>query len=104
MCVRRAHLRGIRAASSGEFAFAAVAAGAFFVLPSLARRSSVGIGNVKFILLLGAGFESEVMGAIALAYLALFPLAVATLRGGLAVRKTALPSGPFFAGRRAQSC
>jgi prepilin signal peptidase PulO-like enzyme (type II secretory pathway) len=39
-----------------------------------------------------------VVGAVAIAFLSIFPFALATLiRGGLRARTTALPFGPFLA-------
>jgi leader peptidase (prepilin peptidase)/N-methyltransferase len=88
----------INPGSSVKFAVAALAAGAVFMLLSLAGRSWMGMGDVKFILLLGAGLGGGVVQAVMIAFLSLFPVAVATLlRGGLAARKATLPFGPFLA-------
>jgi leader peptidase (prepilin peptidase)/N-methyltransferase len=85
-------------ASVLTFATAAMAAGAVFLLPSLTRRPWMGMGDVKVIMLLGAGLGAGVVGAVAVAFLSLFPFAVmTTLRRGLAARSTALPFGPSLA-------
>lgn len=81
-----------------EFLFAAIAAGAAFLVPSLINSSWVGMGDVKLVVLLGAGLGWAVVGAITVACMAIFPVAVATLvRRGLAARKATLPFGPFLA-------
>jgi leader peptidase (prepilin peptidase)/N-methyltransferase len=81
-----------------QFAVAAFAAAGLFLVPSLAGRSWMGMGDVKLIALLGAGLGAGVVGAVTIAFLSLFPVAVGTLvRGGLAARKSALPFGPFLA-------
>lgn len=81
-----------------EFVIAAVAAAAAFLILNLISDSLMGIGDVKFVFLLGAGLGWGVIGAIAVAYLSVFPFALGTLvRGGLAARKATLPFGPFLA-------
>jgi prepilin signal peptidase PulO-like enzyme (type II secretory pathway) len=56
------------------------------------------MGDVKLVMLLGAGLGGGVVGAITVAFISLFPVALATLiRGGLAARKSSLPFGPFLA-------
>jgi prepilin signal peptidase PulO-like enzyme (type II secretory pathway) len=83
---------------SGEFLIAALAAGAAFLIPNLISRSLIGMGDVKLALLLGAGLGLRVVGALLIAYLSIFPLALATVaRGGFAARKRTLPFGPFLA-------
>jgi leader peptidase (prepilin peptidase)/N-methyltransferase len=81
-----------------KFALAAIAAGTAFLIPGLLRRSWIGMGDVKFIVLLGAGLGWGVLAAVTIAFLSLFPVALATLlRRGLAARKATLPLGPFLA-------
>jgi leader peptidase (prepilin peptidase)/N-methyltransferase len=85
-------------ASPVQYLLAAFGAPAVFLVPSLAGRSWMGMGDVKLIALLGAGLGGGVVGAITIAFLSLFPIAVATLvRGGLRARKSMLPFGPFLA-------
>jgi prepilin signal peptidase PulO-like enzyme (type II secretory pathway) len=84
--------------ASLQFLLAATTAGVVSLLPSLAGRSWIGMGDVKLIALLGAGLGAGVMGALMLAFLLIFPVAVIVLvRGGQAARKTTLPFGPFLA-------
>lgn len=80
-----------------EWPLAALLAAVFFVTPHLISRSAVGMGDVKLAMLLGAALGWQVAGAVVLAFLLVFPVAVVTLvRGGLAARKTTLPFGPFL--------
>jgi leader peptidase (prepilin peptidase) / N-methyltransferase len=83
---------------SPEFALAALSLGVAFLLPNLINASLMGMGDVKLIMLLGAGLGWSAVGAVMIAFVAMFPFAVATLiRGGAAARKTTLPFGPFLA-------
>lgn len=80
-----------------EWALAALAAAVFFIVPHLLSRSWMGMGDVKLALLLGAALGSQVAGAIVLAFLCVFPVALLILvRGGLVARKATLPFGPFL--------
>jgi leader peptidase (prepilin peptidase) / N-methyltransferase len=81
-----------------EFVLAAVGAGLVFFIPNLINSSLMGMGDVKLIMLLGAGLGVGVVGAIMVALLSVFPVAVAMLiRGGAGARKATLPFGPFLA-------
>jgi leader peptidase (prepilin peptidase)/N-methyltransferase len=81
-----------------HFLAASSVAGAAMLGLNLLTRSGVGMGDVKFALLIGATLGWAAAAAIVLAFLALFPVALATLvRGGMAARKTWLPFGPFLA-------
>jgi leader peptidase (prepilin peptidase) / N-methyltransferase len=80
-----------------EWVLAAVLAAVFFIVPHLLSRSWMGMGDVKLALLLGAALGWDVAGAVVLAFLCVFPVAVLTLvRGGVAARKATLPFGPFL--------
>jgi leader peptidase (prepilin peptidase)/N-methyltransferase len=80
------------------YALAAVAAALAFLVPNLINHSLMGMGDVKLATLLGAGLGLGVVGAIAVAFLAIFPFALGmVVRGGLAARKGVLPFGPFLA-------
>lgn len=80
------------------FVLAGLAVGAALLLPNLIKASSMGMGDVKLAVFLGAGLGWGAVGAVAIAFLALFPFAVATLiRGGAAARRATLPFGPFLA-------
>jgi leader peptidase (prepilin peptidase)/N-methyltransferase len=85
--------------SSIRYLLAGVCAAGVFVIPNLFGRSWMGMGDVKLILLLGVGLgPSGVVTAVTIAFLSLFPVALATLvRGGLAARRSTLPFGPFLA-------
>jgi leader peptidase (prepilin peptidase) / N-methyltransferase len=89
------------ATSSGrtsEFLIATFGAGVAFLLPNLVNRAAMGMGDVKLSAFLGAGLGWGVIGAVAVAFISIFPFAIGTLiRGGLAARKSTLPFGPFLA-------
>lgn len=73
-------------------------AAALFLVPNLISRSLVGMGDAKLALLLGTGLGWGVIAALALAFTAVFPVAVYTLiRGGWKARRATLPFGPFLA-------
>jgi leader peptidase (prepilin peptidase)/N-methyltransferase len=80
------------------FLAASLLAGLVFLILNVITRSGIGMGDVKFALLIGATLGSSAVGAITLGFLALFPVALVVLiRGGLSARKTWLPLGPFLA-------
>lgn len=80
------------------FVLASLVVGIAFLIPNLINASLMGMGDVKVMMLLGAGLGWAAVGAIMVAFVAIFPFALATLiRGGAAARKTALPFGPFLA-------
>jgi leader peptidase (prepilin peptidase)/N-methyltransferase len=83
---------------ASEWALAAVLAALALMIPQLVGRSWMGMGDVKLALLLGATLGWGVLGAVLIAFLCTFPVAVLVLvRGGLAARKTTIPFGPFLA-------
>jgi prepilin signal peptidase PulO-like enzyme (type II secretory pathway) len=64
---------------------------------SLATRGGVGMGDVKLAFLLGAGLGWDVVGAVVVAMLATFVVAVGILlRRGIKARKETFPFGPFL--------
>ena len=68
------------------------------MVPTLLGRSWMGMGDVKLALLIGAGLGWDAVGAVFLAFLCVFPVAVAILvHRGLAARKSTIPFGPFLA-------
>lgn len=80
------------------YVLGALGAGLAFMLPNLLSRSAIGVGDVKLAIFLGAGLGAGVIGAVMVAWLSVFPFAVAMLiRGGLAARKASLPFAPFLA-------
>ena len=81
-----------------EWLLSALLAGLALLLPRLVRSSWMGMGDVKLMLLIGAGLGWQVAGATMLAFLCVFPVAlVLLLRGGAAARKATIPFGPFLA-------
>ena len=69
-----------------------------FMLPGLAGRAWMGMGDVKLIAFLGAALGAGVISALMLAFLSLFPFALGTvIRRGAAGRRVMLPFGPFLA-------
>jgi leader peptidase (prepilin peptidase) / N-methyltransferase len=83
---------------STDFILATIGGGLAFLIPNLINRSLMGMGDVKLVVLLGAGLGWGVVGAVTLAFLSVFPVAVVMLiRGGTAARKATIPFGPFLA-------
>jgi prepilin signal peptidase PulO-like enzyme (type II secretory pathway) len=83
---------------ASNYALAALAAGLLFLMPNLISRSSIGMGDVKLAVFLGAGLGWSALGAIAIGFFGAFPFALAVLiRGGMSARKSTLPFGPFLA-------
>jgi leader peptidase (prepilin peptidase) / N-methyltransferase len=83
---------------SHELVLATVGAGTVLLIPNLVNGSLMGMGDVKLGILLGAGLGWGVIGAVMVAFIAIFPVALAALiRGGFAARKATLPFGPFLA-------
>jgi leader peptidase (prepilin peptidase) / N-methyltransferase len=80
-----------------ECAVAAIAGALVLGVPHLLGRSWVGMGDVKLALLLGAGLGWAAFGAMLLAFVCIFPVAVLVLiRQGMGARKATLPFGPFL--------
>ncbi len=82
---------------SAEWLLAGVVAALILLAPQLLRREWMGMGDVKLGLLLGVALGWSAMGAILLAFLLAFPVAVLVLlRDGLGARKRTIPFGPFL--------
>jgi leader peptidase (prepilin peptidase) / N-methyltransferase len=81
-----------------ECLLAAAAAGAALFLPALIRPGSLGMGDVKLAMLLGAALGRPVVPALTLGLFAagLFALGLVLVRGRAAM-KTEMPLGPFLA-------
>jgi leader peptidase (prepilin peptidase) / N-methyltransferase len=82
------------------FEWIAASLGTFLALLvlSLIRPGGLGMGDVKLGLLLGAGLGAEVVQAVFIGFLALWPVAVWMLiRDGAEARKRAIPLGPALA-------
>ena len=83
---------------AAEWVLAAILSAFVLMLPQLMGRSWMGMGDVKLGLLLGAALGWAVIGAVLLAFVCVFPVALLVLlRGGIAARKTTIPFGPFLA-------
>jgi leader peptidase (prepilin peptidase)/N-methyltransferase len=81
-----------------EWTLAAVGAAVLLLLPLLAGRAGVGMGDVKLAFLLGLVLGEAVMLAIVVASLAVLPVALALLvRHGGAAMRMGVPFGPFLA-------
>jgi leader peptidase (prepilin peptidase)/N-methyltransferase len=80
-----------------EHLLAAVGAGAFLLLPGLIKPGAMGMGDVKLGALLGLALGSQVLSALTIGCLAVFPAAAGVLiAGGTEARRTFLPFGPFL--------
>jgi leader peptidase (prepilin peptidase)/N-methyltransferase len=81
-----------------EFVLAALVCTTVFLIPSVINSRLMGMGDVKLVLLIGVGLGWSAVGALVLAFLSVFPIALATvISGGLKARKSTLPFGPFLA-------
>jgi prepilin signal peptidase PulO-like enzyme (type II secretory pathway) len=82
-----------------ESIVSALAAGTFLLLPSLARRGAVGMGDVKLAFLLGAALGKLVAAALLVGLSAVggFAFLLLLARGRSALRQE-IPLGPFLAG------
>ena len=88
----------LRPSHALEALVAALAAAAFFVIPSIVTKGGVGLGDVKLAFLLGAALGRGVAVALLLGCLAASLAGVVLLvRHGSSARKTALPFAPFLA-------
>jgi leader peptidase (prepilin peptidase)/N-methyltransferase len=82
---------------ASEWVLAPIVAALVLMIPQLLRRTWMGMGDVKLALLLGATLGWAVLGALFLAFLCVFPVALALLiRHGSAARKMTIPFGPFM--------
>ena len=77
---------------------AGLLAAVVLAIPPLLGRRWMGMGDAKLALLIGVGLGWGVFGAVLIAFLCVFPVALLLLllRGGLAARKTTIPFGPFL--------
>jgi leader peptidase (prepilin peptidase) / N-methyltransferase len=82
-----------------EWIVASFGAAAFFLVFALAKPGSLGMGDVKLALLIGAALGWSVVAALFLGTLASGIVAGFLLfREGSSARKKAIPLGPFLAG------
>jgi leader peptidase (prepilin peptidase) / N-methyltransferase len=81
-----------------EWVLSAAGCFALLLVLALSWRGSLGMGDAKLGLLLGAGLGMDVVTAMLVGCLALWPVAAFILaRDGLAARKNAIPLGPALA-------
>jgi prepilin signal peptidase PulO-like enzyme (type II secretory pathway) len=82
---------------AGEWVLAALLAMTVFAIPQVLGRAWMGMGDAKLALLLGATLGWGVLGAVLIAFAAVFPVSLGMLiRDGLGARKRTLPFGPFL--------
>jgi leader peptidase (prepilin peptidase) / N-methyltransferase len=81
-----------------EWVVSSLGAGLFFLVAYLTYRAGLGLGDVKFALLLGAGLGKGVVLGI---FVGMFAAGIAGVviiaRQGLQARKKTIPLGPFLA-------
>jgi leader peptidase (prepilin peptidase)/N-methyltransferase len=81
-----------------EWVLSSLGAGLFFLVAYLTYRAGLGLGDVKFAVLLGAGLGKAVVLGI---FLGMFAAGIAGFvliaRQGLEARKQTIPLGPFLA-------
>jgi len=83
---------------AAEWVISALGAALFLFVPAVIKSGSIGMGDVKLALLLGAATGFAVLPALTIGFLALVPVALYMLfREGGAARKKYLPLGPFLA-------
>jgi prepilin signal peptidase PulO-like enzyme (type II secretory pathway) len=81
-----------------EWFLAAAAASLALLALALVYRGALGMGDVKFAFLLGAGLGKAILLALLVGFVAAGLLAVAImLQHGFAARKQTIPLGPFLA-------
>ena len=81
-----------------EWLLGALLGGVVLLLPRLLNPASVGMGDVKLAMLIGAALGWGVVLALPVGFVCVFPAAlIVVARGGLAARKTTIPFGPFMA-------
>jgi leader peptidase (prepilin peptidase) / N-methyltransferase len=82
-----------------EWIASAVLAALALLIPRLIRPAWMGMGDVKLMLVIGAGLGWSVVGALLLAFVCVFPASlVIVARGGLTkARTTTIAFGPFLA-------
>lgn len=81
-----------------EWIGAAAVVGVILLPGALTKRGGLGYGDVKLGVLVGAGLGADVVTCLAVAVIAMWPVAAyLCFRHGRAARTMALPFGPFFA-------
>jgi leader peptidase (prepilin peptidase) / N-methyltransferase len=83
---------------AAEWLLAAAAVAFVMSVPGLISPGSIGMGDAKLAMLIGAALGQDVAMAIMLGFVLSLPVALALLaRGGQAARKQHIPLGPFLA-------
>lgn len=82
-----------------QYILAALLAAVFLFLPRLFNAGSIGMGDVKLGLLIGAALGAGAAQALMLGFLLVFPVALAiAINGGItAARRATIPMCPFLA-------
>jgi leader peptidase (prepilin peptidase) / N-methyltransferase len=81
-----------------EWVAASLGAAVFLFLPTLLNASGIGMGDVKLALLLGAMLGGDVLAALIIGFLSLWPVALYLFATqGWRARKQTLPLGPPLA-------
>jgi leader peptidase (prepilin peptidase)/N-methyltransferase len=84
-------------ARAPEWVLAGIVGALVLMIPQLLKRAWMGMGDVKLALLLGATLGWGVFGAVFMAFICVFPVALLLLiRYGTAARKRTIPFGPFL--------
>jgi leader peptidase (prepilin peptidase) / N-methyltransferase len=83
---------------AGEWVIAALGAAFVMSLPGLFAPGSIGMGDAKLCMLVGAALGTDVAVAIMLGFISSLPVALALVATrGPAARKQHIPLGPFLA-------
>jgi prepilin signal peptidase PulO-like enzyme (type II secretory pathway) len=84
--------------NGAEWVAASLGAAVFLFLPTLLVASGIGMGDVKLALLLGAMLGGDVIAALLIGFLTLWPVAIYLFATeGWGARKQTLPLGPSLA-------
>jgi leader peptidase (prepilin peptidase) / N-methyltransferase len=84
--------------NGAEWVAASLGAAVFLFLPTLLIASGIGMGDVKLALLLGAMLGGDVIAALLIGFLTLWPIAIYLFATeGWGARKQTLPLGPSLA-------
>jgi prepilin signal peptidase PulO-like enzyme (type II secretory pathway) len=82
---------------TAEWLIAGLLAAFVLALPQLLGRGWMGMGDAKLALLIGVALGWGVVGAVLVAFVCAFPVALlALVRGGLQASRTTIPFGPFL--------
>ena len=83
---------------AAEWVLASLGAGLFLFLPQLVSPAGIGMGDVKLALLIGAMLGEDVIAALLVGFLSLWPVAIYLIgTRGWSARKEMVPFGPSLA-------